>query len=83
MDPWISQLKPKSMYYDADGNMIFYTEYEYNSDGNEIKSFSYTPDGQMGSYSECEYDEEGSLLKTSIYRADGTLQDSWSQNRAD
>lgn len=35
------------MNYDADGKLKFYTEYEYNSDGNEIKSVSYTPNGQM------------------------------------
>ena len=52
-------------YYDADGNMIFYTEYEYNSDGNEIKSFSYTPDGQMGSYNnaKAELDELNQVLQ--------------------
>ena len=37
------------MNYDADGKLKFYTEYEHNSDGNEIKSVSYTPDGQMES----------------------------------
>jgi len=31
-------LKTKSMNYDAAGKLKFYTEYEYNSDGNEIKS---------------------------------------------
>ena len=35
------------MNYDEDGKLKFYTEYEYNSDGNEIKSVSYTPNGQM------------------------------------
>lgn len=35
------------MNYDEDRKLKFYTEYEYNSDGNEIKSVSYTPNGQM------------------------------------
>ena len=55
----------RSTHYDGDGQMMLYTETEYDSGGNEISISSYWPDGTLiDTFTDFQYDEEGRILKS-------------------
>ena len=62
----------KETEYDADGAIFVWTEYEYDSSGNEIKESAFS-DIDILYIKEYEYDDYGNQIKEKIYDKDGTL----------
>ena len=60
-------------YFD-DGSYLIY---EYDSNGNRIKTSYYDTNGTLDSYLIYEYDSDGNLIKESCYNSDGTLDYYW------
>lgn len=54
---------------DIDGG---WWEYEYDSDGKQIKGTKFNADGIIESYGVMEYDSGGNLTKDTLYNADGS-----------
>jgi hypothetical protein len=59
--------------YDANGKLTIYSEWEYSSDGRNIKQSYYWPNGVLTSYNVPEYDANGRMVKSSNYYPDGVL----------
>jgi antitoxin component YwqK of YwqJK toxin-antitoxin module len=57
--------------YNANGDLTGYSDWEYDSKGNNTKSSSYYANGVLASYTE--YDSNGKLTKQSGYYASGVL----------
>lgn len=64
----------KETYYGDDGS---YSIYEYDEDGNRVKSTYYLEDGTIVDYWVYEYDDNGNLAKEAYYLEDGTIVDYW------
>ena len=64
----------KEIYYGDDGS---YSVYEYNDNGNRVKSTYYLKDGTVVNYWLYEYDSNGNLVKEAYYLEDGTIVDYW------
>jgi len=62
--------------YNANGELSGYDEYEYDSNGNQIKSH-YEVNGDLSGYDKHEYDSNGNQTKHSIYNANGELYSYW------
>ena len=63
----------KVTHYFADESYIYWTEYEYDSVGNEIKETSYSHDGSIDYWYESEYDNAGNRVKYICHGADGDI----------
>ena len=65
-------------YYDNDGLVRSYAEYEYaeldNGRWERVKGSRYDADGSLIAYNTFEYDENGELIRDNFYNADGELQ---------
>jgi len=60
--------------YDSNGNLTWYTEHEYGSNGRLTKRSSYGADGVLNYYQvNDEYDAKGREKKISSYGANGVL----------
>jgi hypothetical protein len=55
-------LLSKQTYYDENGDVEFYEEYEYDDNGNNI-SVKWYSDGMMSSFDTYEYDSNGNMIK--------------------
>ena len=67
-------LKSKvSKYYNADGSLGGYDEYEYDRNGIVIRRKSYNADGSLNGYGEAEYDKNGNCIGGKYYNADGSV----------
>jgi len=58
----------------ANCDLLGFTEYEYDSNGNQTKLREYTASGELLDYGESEYDSNGNLIKASHdYNENGEL----------
>ena len=64
----------RSERYDPDGTLECYWSYEYDGQGNKIRTELYGADGAMLTYYIIyTYDDAGNCLSQEYYDADGTL----------
>lgn len=78
----VVSLKTKSTYYNEDGTVDYYSEYEYNEYGEEIRWNCFEADGTLKYYYEYVFDEEGNEIGEYDYNPDGTL-DNWYERTYD
>lgn len=69
-------LKTKATYYNEDGSIDYYSEYDYNEYGEEILWRRYNADGTIKYYTEYIFDDYGNEIKEIQYDADDNI-DSW------
>ena len=60
-------------YYDSDGNVDSWREYEYDSNGNATKTTYYNADGSINFWYEYEYDTNDILTKEATYDSEGNV----------
>ncbi len=58
-------------YYDSDGSIRIWNEYEYDSNGILTKVIGYTPEGGFSGYNEYAQDSNGKLMSWINYDSDG------------
>ena len=75
-------LKTKATYYNEDGTVDYYSEYEYNEYGEEIRWNRFEPDGTLKYYYEYVFDEEGNEIGEYDCEPDGTI-DNWYERTYD
>lgn len=63
----------KYLAYDADGNILYYVEYEYDGSGNQIRESRNNEDGSPEEWTEYEYDDTGNLVVQTSYYGDGSI----------
>jgi len=59
--------------YNANGDLLGFTEYEHDSKGNMTKFRNYDSNKELSGYAEIEYDSNGNYTKISHYYANGKL----------
>lgn len=64
----------KEIYYRDDGS---YSIYEYDTNGDRVKSTHYLEDGTIVEYWVYEYDDNGNLVQETYYLADGSIVGYW------
>lgn len=64
----------KEIYYRDDGS---YSIYEYDTNGNRVKSTYYLEDGTVVDFWVYEYDDNGNLIKEAYYFENGTSVEYW------
>lgn len=57
----------KAYEYNSDGSLKGWTEYEYDKNGNNVKTTSYKSDNSISGCQEYEYDENGNTIKLMWY----------------
>lgn len=71
-DQWI-----KSVDYDDNGRVEYYTLYEYDSDGLKTRETEYTAAGAVKSYTVYQYDAQNRVKKSIKYHANGNKDNIW------
>ena len=69
-------LRTKATYYNDDGSVDYYSEYQYNEYGEQTLWECYEPDGTLKYYYEYILDDYGNEIKEVDHDPDGTI-DSW------
>ncbi|MCR4671311.1 MAG: RHS repeat protein, partial [Saccharofermentans sp.] len=59
--------------YDAEGNVRWTIEKEYDDHGNEIRNTSYDEKGKVDSVAEFKYDDKGNMVKEAYFDKDGKV----------
>ena len=59
-------------YYNADSTPVQYYVYEYDSDGNCVRSEFYDASQTLLEYHVYEYDRDGNLVRAETYNAEGS-----------
>ncbi|MFI3202385.1 MAG: zinc-ribbon domain-containing protein, partial [Eubacteriales bacterium] len=78
----LEALLTKVISYEEDGSISWWYEYEYDSNGNEVKYIYYEEDGSISMWNEGEYDSNGNCVKYTSYREDGSIS-RWSEREYD
>ena len=63
----------------AQDELLGYTLYEYDEQGNQISESTYSPDGTLRERLVSEWDEDGNIVSENIYDGDGNLLSSGSE----
>lgn len=63
----------EDVHYDADGNVVYRREAEYDGNGNETRCVRYDADGSLAGWYESQYDGEGRMVKFVSYHAGNVI----------
>ena len=72
-DPIYKDVIDITNYYNANGDLLWYYKYEYDSKGNMTKQSYFDANGDLDNYFVFEYDSKGNRIKESYFNANGNL----------
>jgi len=69
----VTYLLSKETRYNSDGSIDYWSEPEYDENGNELKRTYFNSDGCISRWFEFEHDENDNLTKETEFYSDGSI----------